>query len=156
LPSSCPRLTGPTTRKRLVPISSARIAYTTRITCLRRPRMSKSIRRSPSAISALLLGRGLGKSSRGLRLAEGPGKQDTQLVENQQGHHLEQHRDRVAPGKGGRDDRDQQVRVTPVLPQLLDFDDPEAGDGEDSQGQLEDDPAGEHRHREEAVVVAGA
>ena len=70
---------------------------------------------------------GLAKPPAAAGAAEGPGKQDTQLVENEQGHHLDQHRDRVDPRQRGGDDRDQQVGVAAVGPQLLDADDPEPG-----------------------------
>ena len=59
------------------------------------------------------------------------------------------------PGQRRGDDRDHQVGVAAIRAQLLDLDDPEPGDGEDRQRHLEDEPAGEHRRREEAVVVAG-
>ena len=60
------------------------------------------------------------------------------------------------PGKRRGDEGDRQIGVAAVGAELGDADDAETGDREDRQRQLEDDSAGEHGHREEAVVVAGS
>src|SRR5215218_5592723 len=103
------------TRKRLRPISTARVAYTTLTTFPRRPpRRSNSILCSslPFATGlSLLLRGGLCQPAAPLWPPQNSSKQDTQLVQNKQRNHLNEHRDRVDPGQGGGDDRDHQVGV---------------------------------------------
>src|SRR5215207_528179 len=148
------------TRKRLSPIRTARVAYTTLTSFPRRPpRRSNSILCSslPFATGlSLLLRGGLCQPTALLWPPQSSSKQDTQLVQNKQRNHLNEHRDRVDSRQRSSDDRNHQIGVAAVLAELLDADDPKPGNGENRQRQLEDQAEGDLRHREEAVVLAGA
>ena len=87
------------------------------------PRKSNTIlcSLSPPAISPLLLlRRGLSHAPARSRTSQDPSEQDTQLKQNKQRNHLDQHRDRVDAGQRGGHDRDHQVGVAAVLGELLD------------------------------------
>ena len=89
-------------------------------------------------------------------MAESSSEQDTQLEQNKQRHHLDDHRDRVDTRQGRRDDRAGEECVAAVAAELLGRDYAEAREGQHGDRHLEDDPAGDHRHRHEAVVIPRA
>ena len=85
---------------------------------------------SPARIGSPRLGRG----------AHQPRQDQRELEQRQERRHLDQHRHRIGAGQQHRDDREDQVRVAAVVGELLRGDDPEPGDREDPDRDLEDEP----------------
>jgi len=93
-------------------------------------------------------GRRSGSGGRATRPpVEHGGEEDRTFVEHDQRQHRQQQRDRVGARQGHRDDRQDQVRVAPVLRELARRRNAELGERQNPHRDLEHDA-----HREQHVL----
>src|SRR4249920_82064 len=157
-PVPTPRKTKLTAKIKASPPNTTRTTRRRRGVC--RSKSTGGSLEGPDARLSRAAGRRLGQRDIAVRRRLGrPAEHSRQdhaaLVEQEQRHRLDQHRDRIGAGQQRGDDDQDHVRVAAVLRELLWGDDPEAGHGEDPDRQLEDQAHDGQGQGEEAVVVLG-